>query len=209
MHGDHSMMCGVSKRISEGSACAAASHFGDRRNRSPVALRFGKRSASAPRPRTLACNAEAVWESCKGIAGIGYEGESVESFVAKLDAWRVKTLFDVRLNPMSRKRGFSKSALRAALEGHGIAYVHLAALGNPRDNREGYGELGTVPAESARQTYAQRLANDEAQEAIDRIVKAADRERVVLMCFEASTLHCHREQVLDEVTRRSAELIDV
>jgi hypothetical protein len=38
--------------------------------------------------------------------------------------------------PLSRKPGFSKSALQANLEAHGIAYVHLKGLGDPKPGRE-------------------------------------------------------------------------
>jgi uncharacterized protein (DUF488 family) len=148
-----------------------------------------------------------MWEAQRGITGIGYEGESIETFVEKLEGWHIRTLFDVRLNPLSRKPGFSKNALRAALEERGIEYVHLPALGNPKDNRDGYGELGTETARTARGTFKLRLNDEAAQESLDTIVAAADRERVVVMCFEGNTHHCHREQVLDEVERRLGELV--
>jgi hypothetical protein len=45
-------------------------------------------------------------------------------------------LIDVRDVPLSRKPGFSKSALQANLEAHGIAYVHLKGLGDPKPGRE-------------------------------------------------------------------------
>ncbi|MDQ3504076.1 MAG: DUF488 domain-containing protein [Actinomycetota bacterium] len=45
-------------------------------------------------------------------------------------------LLDVRLNAISRKPGFSKKRLTAALAAVGIGYRHARALGNPRDNRE-------------------------------------------------------------------------
>ncbi|QDZ15948.1 MULTISPECIES: DUF488 domain-containing protein [Humibacter] len=148
-----------------------------------------------------------MWEEQWGITGIGYEGQSVETFVLSLERWQVKTLFDVRLNPLSRKPGFSKNAMRSALEEHGIEYVHLPALGNPKDNRDGYGELGTETANAARGTFKLRLNDETAQEALDMIVTAAERMRVVVMCFEGNTHNCHREQVLEEVECRLRALV--
>jgi hypothetical protein len=43
-----------------------------------------------------------------------------------------------RTSPISRKRGFGKTALRAALAEVGIAYEHRPELGNPKENRPGF-----------------------------------------------------------------------
>ena len=67
---------------------------------------------------------------------IGYEGTTVPDFLAALKAAGVRQLVDIRALPLSRRPGFSKSALRSALEEVGIVYVHLRALGTPAEGRE-------------------------------------------------------------------------
>src|SRR6476660_5008483 len=67
---------------------------------------------------------------------IGYEGTDIERFIATLKAVGVKTLADVRAVALSRKKGFSKSALRARLEDEGIGYSHFVELGDPKPGRE-------------------------------------------------------------------------
>ena len=62
---------------------------------------------------------------------LGYEGLTIEAFIARLQAAQVKTVVDVRELPLSRKKGFSKSAFCAVLSAHGIAYLHAPALGCP------------------------------------------------------------------------------
>ncbi len=54
---------------------------------------------------------------------IGYEGTDVDQIVAILRAVGVNVLADVRAVAVSRKRGFSKNALRSRLEAEGIAYT--------------------------------------------------------------------------------------
>ncbi len=137
-----------------------------------------------------------------GVIGVGYEGQEVDSFVAGLAAWEVSTLVDVRLNPISRKRGFSKNALREALEAAEISYIHDPSLGNPKDNREGYGEVESDAGRSARSTFVALMENAAAQDALDRIVEIAAVSRVAVMCFEESELHCHRGQVLKALRDR-------
>src|SRR6478609_6265917 len=69
------------------------------------------------------------------IFTIGYEGTTVSEFIASLLAAGVGRVIDVRALPLSRRPGFSKTALRGALEEAGIEYVHLKALGTPADGR--------------------------------------------------------------------------
>ena len=66
---------------------------------------------------------------------IGYEKARQADVVATLAAAGVKTLIDVRDRPISRRPGFSKRQLAAALEEAGIDYVGLRALGTPPEGR--------------------------------------------------------------------------
>ncbi len=143
-----------------------------------------------------------MWDEGDGVIGIGYEGENVDSLVAKLLAWKIAVLVDVRLNAISRKRGFSKRSLSEALDAVGITYVHLPNLGNPKDNREGYGERHTDVGNVARATFREILTKDSAVSALDEIVRLARVQRVAVFCFEASEHHCHREQVLEAARAR-------
>src|SRR3989304_1954407 len=70
------------------------------------------------------------------IHTIGYAGHSPDSFAERLQRLHIDTLIDVRYSPISRRRGFSKSALARKLEEHGIGYVHLKDLGAPKALRE-------------------------------------------------------------------------
>src|SRR5215212_5881221 len=69
------------------------------------------------------------------IFTIGYEGATVGEFLAALQQAGVERVIDVRALPLSRRPGFSKSPLRAALEEARIKYVHLKALGTPAEGR--------------------------------------------------------------------------
>ena len=67
--------------------------------------------------------------SGKPLYLIGYEKSGLAEFLATLGAAGVKTLVDVRDLPLSRRAGFSKRQLQAAVEAAGMRYVHLRALG--------------------------------------------------------------------------------
>lgn len=133
------------------------------------------------------------------IEGIGYEGQTIDALVSKLRIRGVETLVDVRLNAISRKRGFSKRALAAGLEDAGIAYVHMPVLGNQRDNRAGYGELDSPLARQVRERFTAELQAEAALEALEELANLARTGPVAVFCYEADEQHCHREQVLEQV----------
>ncbi len=102
------------------------------------------------------------------VIGVGYEGLDSDGLMSKLRLRGVRTVVDVRLNPISRKRGLSKTALKGRLAEEEIAYEHLPSLGNPRDNREGFAELSGPAAREAREKFCEMLESDAACEALDR-----------------------------------------
>jgi len=130
------------------------------------------------------------------VIGVGYEGLDPDGLVSKLRLRGVTTVVDVRLNPISRKRGLSKSALRARLADEKIAYEHLPSLGNPRDNREGFAELEGGAARAVREKFGEVLNTEPAQEALIRVIELAAEGTVALLCFEKDETRCHRELVL-------------
>ncbi len=72
------------------------------------------------------------------MIGLGYEGMTIDEFCAQVTELTVSLVADFRLNALSRPPGFSQNSLRAALAGIGVNYLHLPALGNPRDDRSGF-----------------------------------------------------------------------
>lgn len=132
----------------------------------------------------------------KGLAGIGYEGRTVEELVDVLRGAEVEVVVDVRLNPVSRKPGLSKRRLAARLQEDGIEYRHEPDLGNPKDNRDGF---HSARPEAARQRFRERLRSTGA-EAVGRVVLLAADRRVALLCFEHDRHRCHRDLVLARAT---------
>lgn len=131
------------------------------------------------------------------LVSIGYQGRDVQALIADLKAYCVQVLVDVRLTPISRKKGLSKTALRHALEAAGIAYVHHRELGNPRDNRE---EFRKGSPES-RERFRSLLRSGEAEVALRHVSELLDGGTVALLCFERDHEQCHREIVADELKR--------
>ncbi len=123
------------------------------------------------------------------ISTVGYEGLNINSFLDQLDDLGVDAIADVRLTPLSRKPGFSKTKLAGALRSRGIGYFHYRALGNPRDNRAAF---AGKELEQGRRRYGSLLTSDAARSALRDIQGRAARQHVALLCFEHDEESCHR-----------------
>lgn len=129
---------------------------------------------------------------------IGYEGTDIDRFVATLKAVGVDLLADVRALPLSRKRGFSKNALRARIELEGIAYVHLAALGDPKEGRVA-ARAGRF--DQFRKIYNKHLSQVEPQETLRELTALIKERPTCLMCFERDPTECHRLIVASQLPK--------
>ncbi len=121
----------------------------------------------------------------------GYEGLAIEAFIARVMAAGVKTIVDVRELPLSRKKGFSKNSFSAALSQHGIAYLHVPALGCPKPVRNQY------KADGNWRTYTGDFLAYVATQAapIQELVNISRATTACLVCFEADFSMCHRTYV--------------
>lgn len=137
-------------------------------------------------------------DSVEGIlVSIGYEGRTVGDLVAQLLAQKVRVLVDVRLTPLSRKPGLSKTKLSAALAAVGIGYVHHRALGNPRDNRAGF-RAGEANSHAR---YREVLGSAAATDALAHVCELLDGGVVALLCFEHDHAECHRDIVVRQLLK--------
>ncbi len=130
---------------------------------------------------------------------IGYENVGVPDFIAALKAAKVKTLLDVREVANSRRAGFSKKALAAALDEAGIAYLHMKPLGTPKAGREAARKGDT---KTMRRIYKAHLAEPESGLALGETKELARKGRVCLMCLEHDWRQCHRAIISDYLERR-------
>lgn len=120
---------------------------------------------------------------------IGYEAKTFAEFLEELTRAEVRTVIDVRAVAASRRPGFSKSALAAGLRDAGIDYLHLRALGTPKEGRDAARKRQTA---RMREIYAGQLATPEAALALEQLQAAAAETPSALLCFEREAGSCHR-----------------
>lgn len=123
------------------------------------------------------------------IFTIGYEGTTVADFLKALKIAGVRRLVDIRALPLSRRPGFSKSPLKAALEEEGIEYLHLRALGTPAAGREAARKGRQAELE---RIYREQLSLPEAIAATAQLRSLVEEKPTALLCFERDPAGCHR-----------------
>jgi uncharacterized protein (DUF488 family) len=136
-----------------------------------------------------------ITSDARWIGSIGYERhKDVRDFVQLLREAGVDRLIDVRELPMSRRRGYGKTALGEALGAAGIEYVHMRALGNPKSFRDLY-KSGHVA--QGRELYQRHLLGESRFALHDLANLLSDDKRSALMCVEHDPSTCHRTVILE------------
>jgi len=136
---------------------------------------------------------------------IGYEGRTPKSFADRLKDEQVRVVIDVRELPLSRKKGFSKTALAEALGQEGIDYLSLRALGAPRAVRHRLREDRDYAAFFA--AYSEHMRRQ--ADAIEELNSLLSEVAVCLMCYEADPRQCHRIAIASELERQHGLQLEV
>lgn len=143
----------------------------------------------------------------KTLFTIGYEGLDPERLTAALRSAGVGVLADVRAVANSRKRGFSKGALKAGLEEAGLGYAHLRALGTPKAGREA---ARADDAALLHKIYCEEVLETAGGiAALDELTVLAGRAPTCLLCFERDPSRCHRRILAERLSPRGFEVVDL
>jgi uncharacterized protein (DUF488 family) len=124
---------------------------------------------------------------------IGYEGRTLREYIDLLQKNAVAILCDVRKNPISRKKGFSKNQLCTALAAKNIEYKHYAALGIASDLRKD----AKMTTEKLFAIYREKiLRTDTAKSACAELIGLIQNNaNVAITCFELDHRDCHRSHL--------------
>lgn len=112
-------------------------------------------------------------------------------------------LADVRALPLSRRPGFSKTALAGAMREAGIDYRHFKPLGTPA---EGRAAARAGRHADLKRIYAGQLELPEAIAAGAQLAELAREKRVALLCYERDAAVCHRSLLREAMLGDFAEI---
>jgi len=139
------------------------------------------------------------------LSTLGYQGVDIDNFIDFLIQNKIEVLIDVRKNPISRKKGFSKKSLSEKVTKEGIEYVHFPELGSKKDLRNEYKQTNDWNKFSIEYLNYLNSKNFEIQE-LEKIIL---KNSCCLMCFEADYNFCHRSLISNHIENELADLIEI
>lgn len=136
----------------------------------------------------------------KRLFTIGYEGQSIDSYINKLIANNIALVIDVRKNPLSMKYGFSKNRMKNYLETAGISYLHMPELGIESGLRKG---LKTKSDFLELFDYYYKNILPDRKELVSEIISRLNKhKRIALTCYEADHTSCHRNKITEWMLKK-------
>jgi uncharacterized protein (DUF488 family) len=153
-----------------------------------------------------------TWNNARSIEDanfftIGYSGRKLEEIVAVLECHAVRTLVDIRQNPVSMYRPeLNKNNLSRSLLNRGIHYLHFAELGVPRDIRAKAIETGT--RDVIWEWYDHNVVTTFLGNNLHMFLNVFEHP-IALMCTEIDPKECHRHRLslaLEQMGLKSFDL---
>lgn len=124
---------------------------------------------------------------------IGYVGRPIQELLKILEAHGVRSVLDIRQNPVSMYRPeLSKNNLTILLEERGLHYWHVPELGVPRDIRAKAIETGN--REVIWEWYDRYVIEPYLKGHLHWFLNSVEHP-VALMCVELDPRECHRHRL--------------
>ena len=131
---------------------------------------------------------------------IGYEQAKPAAVLNELKRAKISLLIDTRAVAASRRPGFSKKQLAAALDEQGIAYIHLQKLGTPA---EGRAAAKSGDTDTLWKIYDKHIKKAEPQEELGELVELIKSgKRIALLCYCRDPKTCHRWRIVGHLEKR-------
>jgi len=125
-------------------------------------------------------------EKCNILYTIGHSNHKTDDFIRLLRTHGVTCVADVRSTPYSRYcPQFNQKSLTLALENANIKYIYLGDQLGARPIKAHCHNGDYVNLEYVARTEEFKLG-------LNRLIEAASKYRVALMCAEKEPLECHR-----------------
>jgi uncharacterized protein (DUF488 family) len=132
----------------------------------------------------------------------------VEEFISIPKAHGITLIADVRTIPRSRRNAqFNRDALPPILAAAGVGYRHFPELGGLRRTRPDSPNTGW--RNKSFRGYADYMQTPAFLEGLEKLIEAATRNAVAIMCAEAVPWRCHRSLIGDALLIRGFDVRDI
>lgn len=164
------------------------------------------------KPVRAQLEAKALWNEARSqnaadFFTIGYTGRPTNELLEALGGAGVQTILDVRQNAVSMYRpDLSKANLQRLLRGRGIDYLHLPALGVPRDIRAK--AIATGTRQVIWDWYDAHVVPAFVGRNMTRFFNLAEHP-VAFLCTERDPSECHRHLLFNALEAKGLRGFDL
>lgn len=142
------------------------------------------------------------------IFTIGHSTLPIAEFIARLEAYGVLQLGDIRSVPRSRHNPqFNADSLPQSLAAAGIAYIAMPGLGGLRHSRRDSPNGGW--RNTSFRGYADYMQTEPFAAALAELIRLGRERRTAIMCAEVVPWRCHRSLVADALEIRSVPVVEI
>jgi uncharacterized protein (DUF488 family) len=139
---------------------------------------------------------------------VGHSTRTLADFVSMLRAHGVAGVADVRRFPGSRRLPhFNAESLARALPELGMTYLPCPLLGGRR--KPDPASANTAWRNPSFRAYADYMQTPPFLEGLERLMDAAAKTPLAMMCSEAVPWRCHRSLIADALVVRGWAVLDV
>ncbi|HEX3019991.1 MAG TPA: DUF488 domain-containing protein [Chitinispirillaceae bacterium] len=142
------------------------------------------------------------------VMTIGHSSRTIDEFIHLLQLHETTLVIDVRTIPHSRHNPqFNKNILPVSLSAVKIDYLHMMELGGLRHTSGS--SVNNAWRNASFRGYADYMQTPQFQKAIEKLIRLAQGDRVVLMCAETVPWRCHRSLIEDALIIRGISCEDI
>ena len=136
---------------------------------------------------------------------IGHSTRPVSEFIEIIKAYGIKRVVDIRTIPRSRHNPqFNKDELNKSLRAVKIGYRHMKGLGGLRHALKDSLNMGWRNASF--RGFADYMQTEEFKENLEKLIEAAEKRAIIVMCAEAVPWRCHRSSIGDALLVRGVHV---
>lgn len=142
------------------------------------------------------------------IYTMGHSNRSIEDFLEILKEYKITKVADVRSVPKSRHNPqYNQDEIKQTLRKNGVKYEYFKGLGGFRPLAKN--DINAGWENKSFKGYADYMQTDEFLENLDKLIQAAKKDTIVVMCAEVLPWRCHRSLIGDALTVRGYCVEDI
>lgn len=136
---------------------------------------------------------------------IGYERRAIEAFIGTLLGHKIEVIADVRENPFSHKKDFSRRNMESTLAAAGIRYYHFRNLGAPKYLRDRLKlDHDYIQFNKDFITHLQVQTDT-----LNDMYNLMNNNILCLMCMEQDQAFCHRRLIAEKLMKLSSGKVNL